>query len=103
MGFLTGRIVMWLVVGGTGLTILATLYFGGISKGVAMRDALWRNATTERIEDVRNVNFDINRTTLERDRVRAAREAEINDRWEQYPTAPKPKIVSEGDLATGDK
>ncbi len=98
MAFLTGRVLTWLIVGGAGLTIVATLWLSGLSKGKAIVDRMWRTAVVERVEAVRSKNFQLNRETLGTDSDRLAQEAEINERWGSYPKASPPKLVGKGEL-----
>lgn len=81
MGFLTGRLIMWAVIGGGGLAVLASLYTGGLLRGKNAERAEWNKSVVVRTKQVREVNNDINQETLDSDARLMKREQELRERW----------------------
>lgn len=85
MGFLTGRLVMWVVAGGISVAIIIGLYTGAIQKGASAEFARWQTVVIERKQAVREVNHSLNNRTAEYDRNLQLEEQRIYERW-AHPT-----------------
>jgi len=80
MTLLSRRAMIWAVVSGAALVGFVLWSTGMVTKGIAMRDRLWRAAVSEKVDKVRNKNFKII-SDLDSDRTLAEQEAAINRKW----------------------
>ena len=81
MGFLTGRVLMWVILGGGAIAVLIGLYTGAIQKGASAEFAKWQGIVSERKQAVREVNHQLNEQTAEFDRSLQIEEQRIYEKW----------------------
>lgn len=86
MAFLTGRMLMWVSMSAAALGVVAALYLGAVNKGKRINDEKWRAAVSQKVEQQRNVNHQINMDTLEREAELARRKSEIIEKWSEQPS-----------------
>lgn len=81
MGFLTGRVLMWVILGGGALAVLIGFYSGAIQKGASAEFARWQTVVFDRTQEVRKVNDSLDKETADWDRQLQIEEQRIYERW----------------------
>ena len=85
---LGGKAILW-VIGSLGIVaFVGAVLTGAVNVGIALRSAKVEKAINERIREVRDTNFKVDRKTIDSDTALSHRLQEINQTWSDKQQQP---------------